>query len=160
MHSQVAHFGQFLHPLQVHTKFFKMIQMDMVVIFKYYYSNIWIIHIQSLTNLPKSLWKIVFNVANVIFNFGNHKRKTPKVHKNNAPSKIFKKKCFCDKKIEKQTKIATHMDLWKYGQILTIQKSLVIKRLRFSKKRFFIWVIILYYIIYWIPITNLERESI
>jgi len=30
------------------------------------------------------------------------------------------------------------MDLWKYGQILTIQKSLIIKRLKFSKKRFHI----------------------
>jgi hypothetical protein len=34
MHSQGAHFRQFLHSLQVHTRFFKMIQMDMVVIFK------------------------------------------------------------------------------------------------------------------------------
>jgi hypothetical protein len=32
------------------------------------------------------------------------------------------------------------MDLWKYGQIVTIQKSLIIKWLRFSKKRFLIWV--------------------
>jgi hypothetical protein len=32
-----------------------------------------------------------------------------------------------------KTKIAIHMDLWKYGQILTIQKSLTIKWLRFSK---------------------------
>jgi hypothetical protein len=41
------------------------------------------------------------------------------------------------------------MDLWKYGQILTIQKSLTIKRLRFSKKRFFIWVyhLVLHYIL-------------
>ncbi len=30
---------------------------------------------------------------------------------NNAPCKAFKKKCFWDKEIEKQTKIATHMDL-------------------------------------------------
>ncbi len=30
------------------------------------------------------------------------------------------------------------MDLQKYGQILTIQKSIVIKQLRFLKKRFFI----------------------
>ncbi len=38
------------------------------------------------------------------------------------------KKCFWDKIFEKtKTKIATHMDLWKYGQILTIQKSLTIK---------------------------------
>ncbi len=34
---------------------------------------------------------------------------------------------FGDKKIEKQTTIVTHMDLWKYGQILSIQKSLTIK---------------------------------
>jgi hypothetical protein len=27
------------------------------------------------------------------------------------------------------------MNLWKYGQILTIQNSLIIKRLRFSKKK-------------------------
>jgi hypothetical protein len=54
-----------------------------------------------------------------------------------------------DKKIEKQTKIVTHIDLWKYGQILTIQKSLIIKWLRFSKKKFFIWVyhIVLHYIL-------------
>jgi hypothetical protein len=32
------------------------------------------------------------------------------------------------------------MDLQKYGQILTIQKSLTIKQLSFSNKRFFIWV--------------------
>jgi hypothetical protein len=34
---------------------------------------------------------------------------------------------FLGQKIQKQTKITTHMDLWKYGQILTIQKSLTIK---------------------------------
>jgi hypothetical protein len=41
------------------------------------------------------------------------------------------------------------MDLWKYGQILTIQRSLIIKWLRFSKKRFLIWVyhLILHYIL-------------
>ncbi len=51
----------------------------------------------------------------------------------------------------KQIKIVTHMDLWKYGQNLTIQKSLIIKSLRF---------IILYYIIYLVPITKLKCESI
>jgi hypothetical protein len=55
----------------------------------------------------------------------------------NDPCKVFKKKCFWDKEIEKQTKIATHMDLWKYDQIWTIQKSLTIKWLRFSKKKIF-----------------------
>jgi hypothetical protein len=75
---------------------------------------------------------------------------------NNDLCKAFKNICFWDTKIEKQTKIATHMNLWKYSQILTIQKSLTIKWLRFLNKRFFI----LYYIMYWISITNLECESI
>jgi hypothetical protein len=47
---------------------------------------------------------------------------------NNAPCKPFKNMCFWDKEIEKQIEIATHMDLWKYDQNLTIQKSLIIKR--------------------------------
>jgi len=63
----------------------------------------------------------------------------------------------------KQTKIVTHMDLWKYGQILTMQKSLTIKQLRFSNKRFFIWIfhLILHHILnfnnkfgMWINIRN------
>jgi hypothetical protein len=52
------------------------------------------------------------------------------------------------------------MDLWKYGQILTIQKSLIINQLIFQKKNFSYEFFILYYIIYWIPITNLECELI
>jgi hypothetical protein len=39
----------------------------------------------------------------------------------------FPKNMLLGQKIEKQTKIATLMDLWKYDQILTIQKSLIIK---------------------------------
>jgi hypothetical protein len=41
------------------------------------------------------------------------------------------------------------MDLWKYGQILTIQKTLTIKQLKFSNKILFIWVyhLILHYIL-------------
>jgi hypothetical protein len=50
------------------------------------------------------------------------------------------------------------MGLWKYDQILTIQKFLTIKWLRFSNKRFLIWIYHL--VIYRIPITNLECESI
>jgi hypothetical protein len=46
---------------------------------------------------------------------------------NNDPCKAFKKYPFGTKKFKKKTKIATHMDLQKYGQILTIQKSLTIK---------------------------------
>ncbi len=39
------------------------------------------------------------------------KKKTHKVHMNNGPTKALKKICFWDQKFEKQTKIATHMDL-------------------------------------------------
>jgi len=65
------------------------------------------------------------------------------------PHLKLSKKCFWDKFFEKQTKIVTHMDLWKYDQILTIQKSLTIKQLRFSKKRLFIWIyhLLLHYIL-------------
>jgi hypothetical protein len=53
------------------------------------------------------------------------------------------------------------MDLWKHGQILIIQKSLIIKWLKFFFKNNSSYeFVILYYIIYWIPITNLECESI
>ncbi len=45
---------------------------------KCYYSNFWIIHVQSPTNLPKSMRKLVFNVADVIFWFENFKGKPTK----------------------------------------------------------------------------------
>ncbi len=67
-------------------------------------------------NLPKSMWKLVFNVFDVIFKFGSPKRKTHKVHKNNAPFKNFKKYAFGTKKLKKN-KIATHMDLWKWSNL-------------------------------------------
>jgi len=67
---------------------------------KCYYSNIWIIHVQSSRNLSKSMWKLIFNVTNVIFLFGSSKRKTHKVHKNNAPSKTFKKYASRTKKLK------------------------------------------------------------
>jgi hypothetical protein len=65
------------------------------------------------------------------------------------PHLKLKKKCFGDKEIEKHTKIAIHMDLWKYDQILIIQKSLIIKWLKFLKKRFLIWIyhLVLHYIL-------------
>jgi hypothetical protein len=41
--------------------------------------------------------------------------------------KLSKTHAFGTKNLKNKIKIATHMDLWKYGQILTIQKSLGIK---------------------------------
>jgi hypothetical protein len=51
---------------------------------------------------------------------------------NNAPSKCFKN-IFFGTEIEKHTNIATHMDLWKYDQILTIQKFL-------TNNKFGMWI--------------------
>jgi len=34
---------------------------------KYYYYNIWIIHVQSPTNLPKSMQELVFNGVDAFF---------------------------------------------------------------------------------------------
>jgi hypothetical protein len=51
------------------------------------------------------------NVADVIFKFESPKRKAHKVHRNNAPSKIFKKYAFGTINLKKKPKIATHMDL-------------------------------------------------
>jgi hypothetical protein len=31
------------------------------------FSNLWIIHVQSPTNLSKSMWKLICNVVDVIF---------------------------------------------------------------------------------------------
>jgi hypothetical protein len=61
------------------------------------------------------MWKLVFNAVDVIFKFESPKRKTHKVHKNNAPFKTLKKYVFGTKKLKNKMKITTHMDLWKYG---------------------------------------------
>jgi hypothetical protein len=70
--------------------------------------------------------KLVFNVANVILNLEVQKIKPTKSKLIMTYVKLSKT-CFWDTKIEKQTKITTHMNLWKYNQTLTIQKSLTIK---------------------------------
>jgi hypothetical protein len=61
---------------------------------------------------PKS--KLISKDAHVIFQFWNPKRKTHKVHMNNAPnnapSKAFKNYVF-QKKFEKQTKCVTPLNL-------------------------------------------------
>jgi hypothetical protein len=44
------------------------------------------------------MWELVFNVANVSFEFESPKRKTHKVFRNVAPLKTFKKYVFGTKK--------------------------------------------------------------
>jgi len=57
--------------------------------------------IQSPTNLPKYVWKLVFNVVHVNFKFESPKGKTHKVHMNNASCKAFKKYALGTKKLKK-----------------------------------------------------------
>jgi hypothetical protein len=71
--------------------FFKWFKWTWLLLFKCYYFNFWIINVQSLIKLPKSMWKLVFNVVDIIFKFGDPRKKTHKVQRNNAPSKNFKK---------------------------------------------------------------------
>jgi hypothetical protein len=49
--------------------------------------------------------------------------KTDKVQRNNAPSKTLKKYGFETKKLKNKQKFQL---IWKYGQILTIQNSLLL----------------------------------
>jgi len=63
------------------------------------------------------MWKFVFNVINV--NLEVLKRKPTKSIWIMAHLKLSKTYFLGNKETEKQTKIATHMNLWKYGQILT-----------------------------------------
>ncbi len=84
----------------------------------YYYFIILIIHVQSPTNLPKSMWKLVFNVADVILKFGSPKKKTHKVHKNNAPSKTFKNIFFGTKKLKNKQKLQL---IWIYENMIKFE---------------------------------------
>jgi len=51
----------------------------------------WKIHVQSPTNLPKCMWKLVFNVAEVIFWFGSPKKKPIKSKGIMSYLKLFKR---------------------------------------------------------------------
>jgi hypothetical protein len=61
------------------------------------------------------MWKLLFNVIDIIFQFGSLKGKTHKVQKNNAPFKTFKNTCFWDKEIEKQIKLQL---IWTYENMI------------------------------------------
>ncbi len=61
------------------------------------------------------MWKVLFNVANVIFKFASPKRKTHKVHKNNATFKIFKKCVFGTKKFRNKQKLQL---IWTYENMV------------------------------------------
>jgi hypothetical protein len=105
------------------------------------------------------MWKLIFNVADVIFKFGSPKRKPHKIHKL-MPHLKLSKNMLLGQKNWRTNKNCNSYGLVKYNQISTIQKSLAIKQLGFSRNNSSYEFIILYYIIYWILIINLECESI
>jgi hypothetical protein len=61
-------------------------------------------HVQSITNIPKSMWKLVFNVANVIFYLKILKGK-PTKSKWIVTYVKFSKKFFWDKKLKTKQKL-------------------------------------------------------
>jgi hypothetical protein len=94
---------------------FKWFKWTWLLFLKCYYYNLWIIHVQSSTNFPKSMWKLVFNVSNVIFQFGSPKTKTHKDHMNNDPCKAFKKYVFGTKKLKMKIKMQF---IWTYENMV------------------------------------------
>jgi hypothetical protein len=88
-------------------------------------------HLQTFPNLCENLYLMWLILS---FNLEVLKEKPTKLIWIMAHLKLSKN-MFLGQKIWKKTKVVTHMDLWKYSQIWTIQKSLIIKCLKFSKKK-------------------------
>jgi hypothetical protein len=127
MQDQMAQYGQIYIPYKSIQYFFKWFKRTWLLLLKLLLLNLWIIHVNWLTNLCENLYLMQLMS---FLNLEVLKRKPIKSIWIVAHVKLSPKKNW-DKKFEKQTKIATHMDLWKYNQILTIQKSLTIKQLTF-----------------------------
>jgi hypothetical protein len=95
-----------------------------------------------------ALVEILSFITDVIFKFENLKRK-PTKSKWIMPHLKLSKFLLLGQKNWKTNKICNSYEIMKNGQILTIQKSLTIKWLRFSNKTFLIWVyhLVLHYIL-------------
>ncbi len=61
------------------------------------------------------MWKLIFNVTDVIFKFESPWKKTHKVHKNNAPSKTFKKCAFGTKQLKDKQELQL---IWTYKNMV------------------------------------------
>jgi hypothetical protein len=51
------------------------------------------------------MWKLEFNVFNVILKIWSLKKKTHKIHMNNDPCKVFKKYAFGTKNLKNKQKL-------------------------------------------------------
>ncbi len=106
--------------------------------FKCHYYNRWLINVQSPKNCNKSTSTLTSTKVDVIDLEFLKWQPTQSIWI--MPQVKFQKIWFWDEEIEKQTKFASHRNLWKHGSILTIQKALTIKWLRFSKKIILVWI--------------------
>jgi hypothetical protein len=79
------------------------------------YSNIWIIHVQSSINFPKSIWKFVFNVTDVIFNLEVLKGKFTKFVWIMPHVKLSKTYDFGTKKLKNKKKLQL---IWTYENMV------------------------------------------
>jgi hypothetical protein len=61
------------------------------------------------------MWKLVFNVFNVILKILNFKKKTHKIHMNNGPCKAFKKYAFGTIFFKKNKKLQL---IWTYENMI------------------------------------------
>jgi hypothetical protein len=61
------------------------------------------------------MWKLVFNVIDVIFKFGSPKRKTHKVDMNSDPYKTFKTYAFGTKNLTNKQKLQF---IWTYKNMV------------------------------------------
>ncbi len=64
---------------------------------------------------PYKIFKLIFNVIDVILKFGSPKRKTHKVHMNNDPCKTFKKYAFGIKKLKNRQNLQL---IWTYENMV------------------------------------------
>jgi hypothetical protein len=97
--------------------------MDMVVTLKKcYYFKFWIIHVQSFTNIPKSMWKLVFNVFDVIFYLKVLKGKLTKSRWIMVNVKFSKTYSFGTKKLKNKQKLQI---IWTYENMVKINHSKV-----------------------------------
>jgi hypothetical protein len=89
--------------------------MDLVVTFKIVIFNLWKKHIQSFANLPKSMWKLVFNVIDVIFHLEVLKIKPTKSKWIMTYVKLSKTYAFGILKLKNKQKLQL---IWTYENIV------------------------------------------
>jgi hypothetical protein len=97
-----------------------------------------------IVSISKPTWKHNVNPINkvddVIQHVATSKNLERKIHCNKSPSRGWKNMQLWKIIIRKTIKISFHMDSWKIRSIQTIQKSIAIFLLNFSRDMLHIWI--------------------